>query len=242
MNRSINSMKQAAANLAVSYIQSGTVVGLGSGSTARLAVQRLAEKLASDETQNIHGIPTSVEIEIFASQLGIPLTTLEEHPVIDVTIDGADEIDPDFQLIKGGGGALLREKIVAQASRRVIIIADESKRSSILGTHWPVPIEVLSFGWVSQSRFLTAIGGHPKVRLQEDGSAFKTDQGNIILDCDFGPIENLHSLALELDQRAGIIAHGLFLDIATEVILCGTDGCRHLTRAPHLEKERGVKW
>ncbi|MEO8355575.1 MAG: ribose-5-phosphate isomerase RpiA [Chloroflexota bacterium] len=224
-------IKQKAAIEAVNYIQSGMIVGLGFGSTALLAVRQLGELLGKGKLTDVLGIPSSIETETLALQLGIPLTTLEEHPVIDLTIDGADEIDPDLQLIKGGGGALLREKIVAQASRQVIIIADDSKRSLVLGTHWPVPIEVIPFGWGSQYQFLRSIGGDPQVRMKQDGSRFITDQGNTILDCRFGPIKDLRLLATQLDQRVGIVAHGIFLDMATTVIYCGRTGCEHILRS-----------
>lgn len=140
-------IKHRAASEAVNHIQSGMIVGLGFGTTALLAVRQLAELLGQGKLARVLGIPSSIETGTLALQLGIPLTTLEEHSIIDLTIDGADEIDPDLQLIKGGGGALLREKIVAQASRQVIIIADDTKRYPILGTHWPVPVEVIPFGW-----------------------------------------------------------------------------------------------
>lgn len=231
-------MKQNAANLAVDHIRSGMILGLGFGSTALLAVRRLGEYLQTGKLTNVLGIPSSIETEALAVQLGIPLTTLEEHPVIDLTIDGADEIDPDLQLIKGGGGALLREKIVAQASRQVIIIADDTKRSPILGTHWPVPVEVLPFGWGSQYQFLKSIGGNPQVRMKQDGSRFITDQGNMIMDCHFDPIKDLRLLARQLDQRAGIIAHGIFLDMATDVIYCGQAGCEQISRAYLSGNER----
>lgn len=218
--KSINSMttfdlpqiKQKVADEAVNHIQSGMVIGLGSGSTALLAVRRLGEYLRTGKLAHVQGIPSSIETESLALQLGIPLTTLDEHPVIDLTIDGADEIDSDLQLIKGGGGALLREKIVAQASRRVIIIADDTKRSPVLGTHWPVPVEVIPYGWGSQRRFLESIGGYPQVRMKLDSSRFITDEGNMIMDRHFGPIKDLRLMAMQLDQRAGIIAHGIFCD------------------------------
>jgi ribose 5-phosphate isomerase A len=155
--------------------------------------------------------------------LGIPLTTLNEHPVVDLTIDGADEVDPACNLIKGGGGALLKEKIVAQASRREVIAVDYSKCSDILGRKWGVPIEVLPFGWPGQARFLEELGARVAIRRWEDGPYFTTDQGNYIIDANFGPIADVRALARQLDARAGIVEHGLFLDIAAEVIVADWD-------------------
>src|SRR5512143_2931156 len=172
-------LKQQAADQVLAYIQAGMVVGLGAGSTAVLAVRGLAEKLSHGELTDIQGIPCSRVIEAEARRLGIPLTSLEDHPVIDLTFDGADEVDPALNLIKGGGGALLHEKIVAQASRREIIIVDESKLSPALGTHWAVPIEVIPFGWGSQVAFLESLGAQIRVRMGDDGAPFKTDQGNL---------------------------------------------------------------
>lgn len=224
------SLKQQAADEVLTYIQSGMIVGLGAGSTALLAVRGLAEKLARGELTNILGIPCSSVIEAEARRLGIPLTTLEEHPVIDLTFDGADEVDPALNLIKGGGGALLREKIVAQASRREIIIVDESKLSPALGTRWALPVEVVPFGWGSQAAFLEALGATVRRRLGEDGRPFVTDQGNYILDCAFGPIADPVSLGARLDARTGIVGHGLFLGLATDVIVAGASALRRLQR------------
>ena len=125
---------------------------------------------------------------------------------------------------------MLRLKIIAQASRQVLIIANDAKCSPALGTHWPLPGEIIPFGWGSQAKFLESIGGHPQVRKNQDGSTFITDQGNMIFDCHFGPISDLQGLATRLDQRAGIVEHGLFLDVATDLIVCGKDGCKHITR------------
>ena len=150
---------------------------------------------------------------------------------IDVTIDGADEVDDQMRLIKGGGGAHLREKVVAQASERVVIVVDEGKLSPQLGTHWPVPVEVLVFGWRSQARFLESLGATPEVRKGRDGEPFVTDSGNYILDSRFGPIEDPERLAIQLGDRAGIVEHGLFLDIATDLIVAGADGVRHVARS-----------
>ncbi len=223
-------LKQQAADQVLAYIQSGTIIGLGAGSTAILAVRGLAAKLAAGELTDIRGIPCSSVIEAEARRLGIPLTTLEDHPVVDLTFDGADEVDPALNLIKGGGGALLREKLVAQSSRREIIIVDESKLSPALGTHWAVPVEVIPFGWRTQAAYLEALGARARLRPGADGAPYKTDQGNYILDSAFGPIADPVGLGARLDARTGIVAHGLFLGLATEVIVAGVSGIRRMKR------------
>ena len=234
------SLKQQAADQVLTYVQSGMIVGLGAGSTATLAVRGLAEKLARGELTGIQAIPCSRVIEAEARCLGIPLTTLEDHlpgpdgRVIDLTFDGADEVDPALNLIKGGGGALLHEKIVALASRREIIIVDESKLSPALGTHWAVPVEVVPFGWRMQAAYLESLGAQVRLRVgnspEDEAVPFQTDEGNLILDCDFGPIPDPANLAARMDARTGIVAHGLFLGLATEVIVAGVSGTRRLTR------------
>jgi ribose 5-phosphate isomerase A len=206
------------------------VVGLGHGSTAIFAVRRIAQLLNEGQLQDLLGVPCSLQVKEEAQRLGIPLTTLDEHPVVDLTIDGADEVDPRLNLIKGGGGALLREKIVAQASRREIIVVDETKLSPALGTYWPVPVEVVPFGWRSQSVYLESLGAEVILRRNDDETPFKTDQGNLILDCHFGPIPNPARLAVRLSGRAGIVEHGLFVELATDVIVAGVEGVRHLKR------------
>jgi ribose 5-phosphate isomerase A len=223
-------LKNQAAERAVEFIKSGMIVGLGHGSTADFAVQRIAELLKRGELSNVIGIPCSTQVEHKARRLGIPLTTLEEHTVIDLTIDGADEVDPNMDLIKGGGGALLREKIVAQASRREIIVVDESKLSPTLGARWAVPVEVVPFGWQSQARFIESLGATVKLRKDESGKPFATDQDNLILDCNFGPISDPVRLAEALNGRTGIVAHGLFLGLATDLIIANTEGVHHRTR------------
>jgi ribose 5-phosphate isomerase A len=175
-------------------------------------------------------VPCSRQVEGEAQRLGIPLTTLDEHGVVDLTIDGADEVDPHLNVIKGGGGALLREKIVAQASRREIIVVDESKLSPALGTRWSVPVEVVPFGWRSQADYLTALGADVTLRYLDDGELFHTDQGNLILDCHFGPIAQPEELAAQIRARAGIVEHGLCLGVADDVIVAGETGIRHLQR------------
>jgi len=223
-------LKQQAADQVLKYLQSGMVVGLGAGSTSILAVRGLAEMLSRGELADIQGIPCSRMIEAEARSQGIPLTTLEDHPVIDLTFDGADEVDPALNLIKGGGGALLREKIVAQSSRHEIIIVDESKLSPALGTRWAVPVEVIPFGWRTQYAYLESLGARPRLRSSPDGSPFVTDQGNFILDSNFGPIADAVALAAHLDSRTGIVCHGLFLGLANEVIVAGASGIKILKR------------
>jgi ribose 5-phosphate isomerase A len=223
-------LKQQAARRAVEFIEPGMVVGLGHGSTALFAVRRIAELLNAGKLSEVLGVPCSLKTEEEALRLGIPLTSLDEHPIIDMTIDGADEVDPNLDLIKGGGGALLREKIVAQASLREIIVVDESKLSPALGTHWPVPVEVIPFGWRSQISFLESLGARVSVRQTCDGRRSVTDQGNLILDCNFGPLPQPTQVARELSQRTGIVEHGLFLGLTTDVIVAGKNGVRHLTR------------
>jgi ribose 5-phosphate isomerase A len=223
-------LKQQAAEKAVESIESGMVIGLGHGSTAIFAVRRIAELLKAGTLKEILGVPCSTQVEAEAQQLGIPLTTPDEHPVIDLTIDGADEVDPNLDLIKGAGGALLREKIVAQASRREIIVIDKSKLSPALGTQRALPVEVASFGWRAQAIYLESIGARVSVRQTSKGTFFKTDHGNLIIDCFFGPIAEPALLGARLSERAGIVEHGLFLGLATDVIMAGTEGVRHLRR------------
>lgn len=224
-----NSLKQQAASCAVSFIESGMVVGLGHGSTALLAVRALAERIKKGDLHSILAIPCSPEIEGEALSLGIRLTTLDEYHSIDLTVDGADEVDPELNLIKGGGGALLREKVVAQVSRREIIMVDESKLSPKLGTKWAVPVEVVEYGLPTQIEFITSIRGEAKLRMNGD-RPFRTVAGNFILDCNFGPISDPDTLAMTLKQRTGIVEHGLFIGMATEVVVAGPQGVRILTR------------
>jgi len=224
----IQQYKQQAAEHAVEHLKSGMVIGLGHGSTTAFALQRIAQLLQQGALKDILGIPCSNQVARHATELGIPLTTLDEHPVIDVTIDGADEVDPDLNLIKGGGGALLREKIVAQASRQEIIVVDASKLSSQLGSKHPLPVEVAADGWQAQAEYLSELGSRPTLRLDADGEPFHTDLGNLILDCDFGPIEDPIGLNEILNRRAGILEHGLFIGLASEVIAAGPQGIKHL--------------
>jgi ribose 5-phosphate isomerase A len=222
--------KQQAAEEAVKFIESRMVVGLGHGSTAVFALRRIAQLLKAGRLQGILGVACSQRVEEEARQAGIPLTTLDAHPAIDITIDGADEVDQNLDLIKGAGGALLREKIVAQASRREIIVIDESKMSPVLGTRRALPVEVIPFGWNTQAVYLQSLGARVDIRQANDGTFFTTDQGNFLLDCTFGPIAHPAALAGRLSERAGIVEHGLFLGHATDVIVAGSSGVRHLKR------------
>jgi ribose 5-phosphate isomerase A len=226
----VSQLKQEAAEYAVEFIESGMVVGLGHGSTAIFAIRRIAQLLNDGSLQDVAGVPCSHQVEEDALRLGIPLTTLDEHPVVDLTIDGADEVDPCLNVIKGGGGALLREKIIAQASRREIIVVDGSKLSPGLGTYLPVPVEVVPFGWRSQATYLESLGAEVKVRHDNGDALFNTDQGNLILDCRFGRIADPAWLAARMDARAGIVEHGLFLGLVTDVVVADDQGVRHLSR------------
>jgi ribose 5-phosphate isomerase A len=222
--------KQDAAAAAVAFVQSGMKVGLGTGSTAIFATWRIAELLGTGQLRDIVAFATSKATFAEAVRLGLPMMPDDLPHDLDVTIDGADEVDPELNLIKGGGGALLREKIVAQATRRQIIVVDDSKPSPRLGTHWPVPVEVLLFGWRSQARFLESLGAAIALRTNHDGSQFVTDSGNIILDCRFGPIADARHLAVLLGARAGIVDHGLFIDLDDDLIVASAQGVEHRTR------------
>ena len=221
-------LKSRAAHAAVEQIRDGMVLGLGSGTTVAHALQRLAELLQTGRIDNVCGVPSSTQTEKQARQLGIPLTSLDRQPILDLTIDGADEVDPDLNLIKGGGGALLREKVLAQASRRTVFIVDQSKLSPGLGSHWPLPVEVIDFAVRSIENYLTSIGASVELRRTAEGNPFRTDQNNVILDAHFGPIENAGRLASKLADRAGIVAHGLFLNMADEVIVAEEHAVRRL--------------
>jgi len=221
-------LKKEAAEYAVRYIESGMTVGLGTGSTSIFAIRRIGALLKSGGLQNIVGFATSRASWDAAVELSIPMLTEDLPKNIDVTIDGADEVDPQLNLIKGGGGALLREKLVAQASAREIIVVDESKLSPRLGTHHVLPVEVLPFGWRSQARFLESLGAKYIVRQTSDGREYRTDQGNLILDCDFGPIADSAKLARELEERAGIVEHGLFLGLTHAVVVASAGGVHEL--------------
>jgi len=208
--------KAAAARSSLRFVREGNIVGLGTGSTAAYVVRFLGERVR--DGLKIRGIPTSVQTKELASSLGIPLTTLDEFQQIDVTIDGADEFDPQLHLIKGGGGALLREKIIASASRQLVIIADSSKQVAVLGK-FPLPVEVIPFAQSLVAKKISALGADVKLRQDAKGNPFISDEGHHILDCRFGQIPDPPALARKLSDMPGIVEHGLFIDLAT-VVLC----------------------
>jgi len=208
--------KEAAARASLRFVRDGDIVGLGTGSTAVYAVRFLGERVQAG--LKIRGIPTSIHTQELATSLGIPLTTLDEVQEIDVTIDGADEFDPQLRLIKGGGGALLREKIVASATRKFVIIADSSKQVPVLGK-FPVPVEVIKFAETLVAKKITAMGAAVKVRADASGRKFITDEGNHILDCHFGQISDPPALARKLETTPGVVEHGLFIGMASIALI-----------------------
>jgi ribose 5-phosphate isomerase A len=208
--------KEIAGRAAAKLVNDGEIVGLGTGSTAYFTVIALGERVKAG--LKIIGIPTSVKTGDLARSVGIPLTTLDEHPEIDITIDGADEIDPKLRLIKGGGGALLREKVVASASRKMVVVADSAKVVPVLGK-FPLPVEVIAFARTVVEKKITALGGSPKLRVKPDGSPYVTDNGNQILDCNFGRIADPPALALALSNTPGIVEHGLFIGLASMALV-----------------------
>lgn len=221
-------MKRMAAEKAMEYIEDGMVVGLGTGSTVEYFLPKLAKKVK--EGLDIIGIPTSHRTKSIASRYGIPLSTLTEHPKIDVTVDGADEVDPQLNLIKGAGGALTREKIVAFSSEREIIIVDETKLVQRLGSFAPLPVEVIPFGWhptklAIESRF----GCRVELRKEEE-SPFTSDNMNYILDCEFDGIEDAEEVERELKSIPGVVETGLFIDIADMVIVGTREGIKLLEK------------
>jgi ribose 5-phosphate isomerase A len=222
--------KQRAGTAAVEMLSSDTIVGLGTGSTAECFISALAEALRSGRLRGIRGVPTSERSELLARQLKIPLLTLAEAGEVDVTVDGADEIDPHLNLIKGLGGALLREKIVAQNSRQMIVIADAGKCVDVLGTRSPLPVEVTRFAHDAQERFLRTLGCDPGLRRAEAGEAFITDNGNVIYDCRFRSIDDPHELQRALKQRAGVVESGLFLSMASAALVADENEVRKLER------------
>ena len=234
----LSELKRLAGERAVDYVQEGMVLGLGSGSTVYYAIQKLSERVQAG--LKVRCIPTSSRTEELARELGLPLTDFSEvaEGELDLVIDGADEVDRECNLIKGGGGALLREKLVASAGRKVIIVVDETKLVDHLGV-FPLPVEVVPFGWELTLRRLERLGCRP-TRREGDGRPFLTDNGNYILDCAFGRIDDPARLEREIDLIPGVVESGLFLGLA-DLVLIGKKG-RKVEELPcSKEREKGSK-
>ncbi len=222
--------KKQAAEKAVEEIESGMIVGLGTGSTTYYAIHKLAEEVRTRRLENVFAIASSLQTEKLANKLGIPIISFHEKQEIDVTIDGADEVDKYLNLIKGGGAAHLREKILVQVSKKFICVVDESKLSGKLGESWAVPIEVVKFAYPVIEKYISEINGEPDLRTYENGLPVITDEGNYIIDGNFGVIQNPFELAEKLESKAGIVEHGLFLRLATKVIVAGKNGIKILEK------------
>ena len=222
--------KRRAAEAALTLVESGMTVGLGTGSTARHFIDALGEAVAAGKLNNIRGLPTSVASDQQARGLGIPIVSFDDVNGVDLTVDGADEVDPDLSLIKGLGGALLREKVVAQHSGKLIIIADGSKIVPKLGTKGPLPVEVAPFALTTATRFIASISGRPTQRIEADGKPFITNNGNPILHCKFDGIDDPAALDRRLRSHAGVLETGLFIGLAHTVFVADGERVRTLTR------------
>jgi ribose 5-phosphate isomerase A len=219
--------KQAAARASLAFVNDGDVVGLGTGSTSAYFIQYLGERVKAG--LKIRGVPTSVHAQQLAKKYGIPLVSLDEIEQLDVDVDGADEFDPQLCLIKGGGGALLREKIVASASKKVIVIADSSKQVAVLGK-FPLPVEVVPFAEIIVARTISSLGAKVSLRKTADGEVFTTDEHHHILDCEFGQITDPASLASRLSAIPGVVEHGLFIHMADVVLVANGSKVTELRR------------
>jgi ribose 5-phosphate isomerase A len=219
--------KEAAARASLRFVKDGQVVGLGTGSTAAYFIKLLGEEVKRG--LRIRGIPTSDRSRELAESLGIPLTTLDECQEIAVTVDGADEVDPQLRLIKGGGGAMLREKIVASATRQLVIVADASKQVPVLG-RFPLPVEVIGFAQALVAKRIRELGAEVSVRTDAAGKTYVTDEGHHILDCRFGQIRDADTLARQLNDMPGVVEHGLFIGMASVVLFARGDEIVELRR------------
>jgi len=224
-------LKEEAAARAVTLVPSGAVIGLGTGSTVRPLLALLGARLASGIVHDVQAVPTSEDTATRCRALGIPLTTLDAHPRLALAIDGADEVGPHLDLIKGLGGALLREKLVARAAKRFVVIVDASKRVRRLGTRAPLPVEVIPFGWTTHLPFFEHLGAHPALRRTADGEPYRTDGGHYLVDCTFpSGIRDPRAVARALAARPGIVEDGLFLHMVHEAFVAAAAGVRRLTR------------
>lgn len=224
-------LRQKAAEKALEYVRDGMILGLGSGITAGYFIDLLGERLRTGALREVQGVPTSEASAARARSWGIPLTTLSAHPGLDLAVDGADEVDPSLNLIKGLGRALLREKIIEIDARYFLVIVDESKLVPRLGSKGPLPVEVVSFEVAVHLRWLASLGCRAEQWFEQDGSPVVTDNGNFLVRCWFEDfIPDANALARQLAERPGIVEHGLFLDMADSVIVAGRDGVRTLER------------
>jgi len=218
-------MKRAAAAEALSWVRSGMRLGLGTGSTMAHFIHLLGERIRDGALSGVVGVPTSIQTADRAHAVGIPLGPLHELAPLDLTVDGADEVGPRLDLIKGLGGALLREKMVAVASRRFLVVADESKRVQRLGTRAPVPVEVATFAWQIHFPFLESLGARPVLRTHTDGAPSPTDNGNYVIDCFFpSGLPDPAGVDAEIRGRVGVVETGLFLGLASHAVIAGEDG------------------
>jgi ribose 5-phosphate isomerase A len=222
--------KELAGRAAAALVRDGDIVGLGTGSTAYFTVLALGERVRSG--LKIVGVPTSNATADLARSVGIPLSTLDQHPVLDIDIDGADEIDPQLNLIKGGGGALLREKVIAAASRRMVVIADSGKLVPALGK-FPLPVEIVSFARAVVEKQIASLGATVKLRTRADSSPYLTDNGNPILDCSFGRIADPPALARTLRDIPGVVEHGLFICLASVALIGKGDSVQEIHAQLH---------
>lgn len=221
-------LKEMAAAEAVRYVEDGMVVGLGSGSTASIAIRLIGDRVKAEEL-DILGVPTSKASDLLGRAVGIRIVELDDHPTVDLTIDGADEVDPELNLIKGLGGALVREKIVAAASVVEIIVSDDSKLVDYLGQKAPLPVEVVKFSFKTTVRRLTALGCRPELRMR-DGAPFTTDNGNYIVDCRFQRIEHPAAMESVINNIPGVVDNGLFVDRASKAMIGTKDGVKIMER------------
>ncbi len=216
-------LKKLAGEKAAEQVKNDMIVGLGTGSTVEYTLRKLGERI-KNENLKIKGIPTSIHTKRIAKEENIPLTTLEENPEIDITIDGADEVDSYLNLIKGGGGALTREKIIAYHSKKEVIVVDDSKVVKALGIDFDLPIEVVKFAWPSTKKALEKFGCDIKFREIMENEPFITDNGNYILDCEFERIEDPEELEKDINNIPGVVENGLFVNLVDEVIVGGKQG------------------